>query len=51
MFIAMPAVGVVVGWFIAYVATPVLTRPDTTFITDAIAAVDASSNPLVKPAK
>jgi hypothetical protein len=39
---SMPAAGLFIGWFIAYVATPTAMRPETTFITDALAAADTN---------
>lgn len=44
VFFAMPAVGLFIGLFLAYLATPLETRPDTTFISDAIAGTKPAPN-------
>ena len=36
VLIAMPAAGLFIGWFIAYLATPIKMRPDTTITSEAL---------------
>ena len=42
ILISMPTAGLFIGWFIAYLATPIKMRPDTTFISNALATGDTS---------